>query len=877
MLEPSPTYELPPGLLARLPAPLQRLARGKNIFREYAAGDLIKARGQNGDEIRYVISGEASFVLRDDNDEKISVDAVGPGEIFGEVSFFTGLPWASDAELVADENCRLLEISAEDFEQTLREDPDFAINLIKHLARKIMRLDRSIFNSKLKRRALQSLISRRDHVFPEYFMGDYVRRRVAARVEELARNDGPVLISGENGVGKEGVAHSIFRKSHQCKEVFLQVDLLGDRAESTDESWAYETAEQDQELTEKQLRLFFGSEEPGRDGGIKETPGYFELTDGGTLLIRGVEQLTPSMQLRLLEAAVTEAFRRQGAVRQQKAKVRLICTTRLAPSEIALERHPLLYGLLEQSVAIPPLRTRRKEIPGLVKRYLNKYSRELRREATKLPKETLKTLVNYAWPGNDLELATTLKRAVLVSHDGVLRPEDIYFHLKRVEGKGKFDLLRFSAIKQALLSPLFPAILQSAATPFLFIVLAFLFLGPSDPMKNPAALFSWAIGWPILILGAFVWARFWCSLCPIATVGNLAKRLISFDRPFPAFLKNHSDFLIAGAVLFIIWMETATNIRESPAGLGVLLLVMLGSAIIVSVLYERQSWCLYLCGLGGMVGVLAKTALVELRADRNVCISQCGSNECYLGTSDQDGCPFGNAGPRLHSNRLCSLCAACVKNCPHGAINLNLRFPARELWELRRPNTGTAFLVIGLIGGLLSEMAGKTEAYAYVTGFLPIPKVAAFTVVFVTLLLLVNLMLIVAAAVSSRVYREAFHENYSRFGLALLPLALTSLMAFHLYYLVNLGVQLPILVSHNFDFEMLQHLIITVPTDLTHLIQRVLIWTGLAWSIFVMVRIARSQNENLAASVAGLIPHIALALVLTRLLLGAVTSFFYAS
>ena len=197
--------------------------------------------------------------------------------------------------------------------------------------------------------------------------------RVATRVEELARNDGPVLISGENGVGKEGVAHSIFRKSHQCKEVFLQVDLLGDRAESTDESWAYETAEQDQELTEKQLRLFFGSEEPGRDGGIKETPGYFELTDGGTLLIRGVEQLTPSMQLRLLEAAVTEAFRRQGAVRQQKAKVRLICTTRFAPSEIALERHPLLYGLLEQSVAIPPLRTRRKEIPGLVKRYLNKY------------------------------------------------------------------------------------------------------------------------------------------------------------------------------------------------------------------------------------------------------------------------------------------------------------------------------------------------------------------------------------------------------------------------------------------------------------------------------------------------------------------------
>ncbi|MBI4962748.1 MAG: sigma 54-interacting transcriptional regulator [Desulfomonile tiedjei] len=877
MLQPSHPQHLPSIWLERLPAPLRRLAEQKSIFREYAAGEVIKGQGNSDDEIRYVLSGEASLVLRDDNDERISVDVIGPGEIFGEVSFFTGLPWASDAELVAGETCRLLEISAEDFETALREDPDFTINLVKNLARKVMRLDRSIFKSKLKRRALQSLISRRDHVYPEYFMGDYVRRRVAARVEELAKADSPVLICGENGVGKEGVAHSIFRKSHQCKEVFLQVDLLGDRAEGADEGWLAETPEQNQDLTESQHRLFFGSEEPARDGGTKETPGYFELTDGGTLLVRGADQLTPMMQIRLLEAAVTEAFRRQGAVRQQKAKVRLICTTRLPSSEIALERHPLLYGLLEHSIIIPPLRTRRKEIPVLVKRYVSKYSHELRRDEVKLPEETLKTLVNYAWPGNDLELATTMKRAILVSNDGLLRPEDIQFHLKRVEGKGKFNLLRFRTIKQALMSPLFPAILQSAATPFLFIVLAFLFLGPSDPLKNPAALFSWAVGWPILIVGAFVWARFWCSLCPIGTVGNLAKKIISFDRPFPVFLKNHSDFLIAGAVLFIIWMETATDIRESPAGLGILLLVMLGSAIITSVLYERQSWCLYLCGLGGMIGVLAKTALVELRADRNVCISQCGSNECYLGTDTLEGCPFGHAGPRLHSNRLCSLCSSCVKNCPHGAINLNLRVPAREIWELRPPTTGTAFLVIGLIGGLLSEMSSKTDLYIHLTGLLPLPKIAGFTIVFVALLLLVNLMLICAAAISSRVYGDAFQENYSRFGLALLPLTLTSFMAFHLYYFVNLGVQLPILVSHNFDFEILRHLIITVPADLTHLMQRLLIWAGLAWTIVVIYQIGRRQDEKVARALAGLLPHAALAVILTLMLLRAISSFFYAA
>lgn len=864
------------GLLLRLPESLQRLVMERDILRDYASGDLIKARGDGSENIRYLFSGEASLVLRDDEGERISVDTLGPGEIFGEVSFFTGLPWASDAELVANEDCRVLEIPPEDFELVLRQETDFTISLVRGLTRKIMRLDRSIFQSKLKRRALQSLISREDHIFPDYFMGDYVWRCVAGRVEELAQSDGPVLIVGENGVGKEGVAHTLFRQSYQCKEVFLQVDLLGAAEDSLSEIASPADLDQEHELTEKQLRLFFGSEEPAADGGTKEAPGYFELTDGGTLLVRGIERLTRTMQMRLLEAVVTETFRRCGSVRLQRAKVRLFGTTRLDAGQITLERHPLLYGLLERSITIPPLRTRRKEIPGLVKRYVSRYSREMRRDVVSVPNETLKTLVNYAWPGNDLELASTLKRAVLVSHDGILRPQDIYFHLTRIEGKGKFNLLRFQGVKRALMSPLFPAVFQSAATPFFFIVLVFLFLGPQDPMKNPAALFSWALGWPVLIAGAFLWARFWCSLCPIGTVGNLAKKVLSLEKPFPPFLKNHSDFLIAGAVLFIIWMETATGIRNSPVTLGLLLVTMLGSAIVVSMIYERNSWCTYLCGLGGMIGVWAKTSLLELRADRNVCIAECGSNECYVGTGTSEGCPFGHAGPKLHSNRVCTLCATCVKNCPHGAINLNLRLPGRELWEILRPNSGTAFLVIGLIGGLLSEMSIKTELFGSVSRLASANGVLGFTLVFFIVLALVNVMLLSAAAISRWAYRDTFEENYSRFGLALLPLTVASFMAFHLYYFVHLGVQLPILVSHNFDFEFLRSLIIKVPEHATRVVQQSLIWVGLIWSLFIMYQLAKVSHQRSARKILGAAPHVLLALILALLMHHTMTSFFYA-
>ncbi|MEW6348386.1 MAG: sigma 54-interacting transcriptional regulator [Thermodesulfobacteriota bacterium] len=864
-----------PDPIALLPDSLRLLLADTEAFREYNTGDLVVGPENWDERIRFIISGELSLVLRDDEGEKLSVDQFGVGDIFGEIPFFTGSPWPSDSELVAEGSCRVLIITPEYFEQLLKEDPSFTVPLVRKLARRVISLQRAVFKGVLKKRALKNLISRQEHVFPDYMMGDFYRRKIAARVEELSQSDAPLLIIGESGVGKEGVAHSIYRKSHHCKEVFLQTDIRKLLEESYLEGVRSELPGTDSELTSRQERVFFGAEQPGRGGSLRKEPGYFELTEGGTLLVRGVEHLTRTMQMKLLEALVTETFRRQGGVTLQKAKVRFIATTRLHPDDISLERHPLLFALLDQAIVIPPLRTRRKEIPNLIERYIKKYSQELRGETLHLPDETLKALVNHAWPGNEFELATTLKRAILVSEDSIIRPRDIYFDLRRVEGQGRFNLLRLRIVKQMLLSPLYPAVLQSAATPFFFILLAFLFLGPQDPLRNPAALFGWALGWPILILGAFFCARAWCAICPIGTIGKLAKKVISLERPFPESLRNHSDFLIAGAVLFIIWFETATGLRNYPAALGVLLLVMLCSAVLVAIVFERQSWCLYLCGLGGMIGVLAKTSLIELRANRNVCMAQCSSNLCFAGTDTREGCPFGQSGPRLDTNRLCKLCGTCVKNCPHGAINLNVRIPGQELSQIRQGKAGTAFLVVGLIGGLFSELASKSVFYEMVSAAWPLPEVVEFTLFFICLVALVNLMMVVSAFWSSRIYKDTFQANYSRYGMALLPLTLAAFMAFHLYYLINLGVQLPILLSHNFDFELLRSLIITVPAHVTHWFQRIVIVIGLAWSLAVIYSLGRANHPDRIKALMGMAPHMLLAIVLAYLLLKALASFFY--
>lgn len=82
-------------------------------------------------------------------------------------------------------------MSVEDFEKLLRESPDFIVGLIRNLVRKIMSLDRIMLKSKLKRRSLQSLISQENHIFPDYVIGEYIKRNLSSNIEDLANSDGP--------------------------------------------------------------------------------------------------------------------------------------------------------------------------------------------------------------------------------------------------------------------------------------------------------------------------------------------------------------------------------------------------------------------------------------------------------------------------------------------------------------------------------------------------------------------------------------------------------------------------------------------------------------------------------------------------------------
>jgi DNA-binding NtrC family response regulator/polyferredoxin len=853
----TPPGQFAPGGFSRS---LAALFAGKGVIRDFVAGETILGRGTSGEAVRFLLSGRATVILHGKKNEKTEVTTLGPGDIFGGIEFFFGVPWSSGAELCAAEACRVLEIPPYHFEEVLRSNPDFCAALVRKLVQTNALLQKELHELKLRKRALRRLISREDHLFPDYIMGEHVKRRLGERIEQLAASPGHAVIFGESGVGKEGVAHHLFSKSADHKSVFLMLDALSAREKQLEQSRDLGEAEFEKRLTEHQKKLLFGSEERAANGRLTETSGYLELAEQGTLLVRGADSLTVGTQLQLLDALRKGVFSRWGTNAPIPLSVRIIATTRLLPSEISPETQPFLWSLMSRSLHVPPLRSRRREIPGLAKRYVKNYAGEGKGGVKEIPAATLKLLVDYPWPGNDLELALTLKQAVASAQGLMLRPDDIRFQRLRAGGAKGADLLKSRLMRQAVESPLFPAVLQGAACLFFAAMLAALLFGPSDPFKNVGSMFAWAVGWPLLIIGSFVWARFWCSLCPVGFAAEVAANIACLRRPIPSFLKRRPDFVLAAAVFFIIWLEIAAGLRQSPFYLGLLLFAMLLSAIAASMVFEPQAWCLRLCGLGGIIGVLAKTSPLELRADPNVCIAQCANNVCYWGTDRYPGCPYGQSGPKLDDNRLCKLCGLCVKNCGHNAFGLNLRAPGQEIWTgAQPPRLGTAFLIIGLPAGLFGELVIEAPWFKDMVIASGAPSLVIFTVLFIGIILVANGLTIAAALVSARSLPYGPKENYARFALTYLPLTLTAFAAFHLYYFAALGDHLLSAIAAVFDPTVTQPPLLAEPGAPTAAITFALLWVGAVWSIIAMYKTAQAAAAQKAAAVRGAAPHIALA------------------
>lgn len=235
-------------------------------------------------------------------------------------------------------------------------------------------------------------------------------QRLLTMIKKVAVTDANVLITGENGTGKELIAKMIHRYSPRAEETLISVDM-GAVTET---------------LFESEL---FGHVKGAFTDAKADRSGKFEAADGGSLFLDEIGNLSYPLQAKLLSALQTRHITRVGSNKSISVDIRLISATNKNLFKSVKEgefREDLLYRINTIHLEVPPLRERREDIPQLADFFLRRLARKYGKSDLKLGEKTLCKLESYAWPGNVRELEHAIEKAVILSDNQELQPNDFY-------------------------------------------------------------------------------------------------------------------------------------------------------------------------------------------------------------------------------------------------------------------------------------------------------------------------------------------------------------------------------------------------------------------------------------------------------------------
>ncbi len=231
-------------------------------------------------------------------------------------------------------------------------------------------------------------------------------RRILPRV---ARSDATVLLTGESGTGKEVVARNLHAASARAKAPFLAVNC----------------AALPDNLFESEL---FGHERGAFTGAVRREIGLFEAARGGTLFLDEIAEVKPETQAKLLRALQDREIRRIGGKEPIPVDVRIVAASNRDLEEAVRSgrfRADLFYRLNIVRIALPPLRERISDIPGLAGHFLGVHGEKGVPPVREISREAMNALMRYPWPGNVRELSSAVERAVLMAEEGTITTAEL--------------------------------------------------------------------------------------------------------------------------------------------------------------------------------------------------------------------------------------------------------------------------------------------------------------------------------------------------------------------------------------------------------------------------------------------------------------------
>ena len=234
-------------------------------------------------------------------------------------------------------------------------------------------------------------------------------------IRKISDSPSTAMITGESGTGKELVARAIHFNSLRRDKPFVSVNC-GAIPEG---------------LMESEL---FGHVRGAFTGAVSNKVGLFSAGEGGTLFLDEITEIPPLLQVKLLRAIQTREIRRVGDTKDIKTDVRLIAASNRNLEDAVAEgvlREDLYYRLNVIPIQLPPLRERREDIPLLVAHFLQKFGKDLGKEARGVAPEAMIVLERYHWPGNIRELENVLERAIVLGAGDMLGIESLPETLRR--------------------------------------------------------------------------------------------------------------------------------------------------------------------------------------------------------------------------------------------------------------------------------------------------------------------------------------------------------------------------------------------------------------------------------------------------------------
>jgi len=745
-------------------------------FRVAEAGEVILEQDREPSDFYILISGKAEAVRDYGSTEKVTLGEILPEDHFGEMSILTGD--LTSAWIITTCHSELLVISKEGLTKIIHLVPTLSQAVIKTLSIRLKKTNVGFWEAKNTQQALSNLQIENGTI--DDLIGKTKEiKELRSKIPKLAQTKEPLCIAGERGIGKEFIARII----HNCKHknqplIIVECSKL-----------------QEQDLQEK----FFGQF------------GFLQLAEKGTLLLKDFEVLKTDFINKLLDY-----------INHPYVEIKLLA---IAEGSTGISDKVKITHL-----TIPPLRNRKRDLPLLFDYFIKKISLQHEIPQPKLSTEATAILMSYDYlQGNVRELKEILQRAVLLAEDGIIYNEQIFLGKIGDKSGYGYNLLQERSIVQAIKKGIYPEAVQI----LIAIAFSYIFLASFLKLKIFGAgseILVWSLFWPLLTVSIAIGGRIYCSVCPISFIARLVQKIKSYSKPVPNFLKKYDFVIITFLFLWVCWCEEVTHIQSSPMATGILLLCILSGAVITSVIFQRQTWCRHICPLGGMIALCSIASPIELRSNTEICLNKCSTFNCYKGNEEIEGCPLFQHVPYIDNNQVCKLCLKCVRTCPNDSVQLNLRFPAREISTTHRVNRGLAVFVVVLLFTVIILTIFKSiefrDPLAWFIWFTAFYWGVAIASGSLTWLFIKNKM------------KEESSITFFRKIFSIIPIILALLIVYQIKYL-------PILPSLHIELSTITgQKEVIIMFSLLKAVSLTALIIGLSISIFTFIKVSRSSSTK---------------------------------